>query len=307
MRVTRRRFTTFLAASTTLAASSLRGSAFVKGQIRLGLNTYSLRALPHDAAIATIVRVMREQRLQDCQLLFTHVEPAQFGPVFSVAGPNNPAALPAPPTPEQMEERKAAAAARSEWRLSVPMSYFESIRSSFQREGLQIRAYATMFSNSEEEVDRLFLMAKTLGAESINGRVSDSLTDLVAAAAGKYRLRVGIQVADVKLLANQLRTSPYLRADPDAGDLTKEKVDALQFLQEYASHIDSIDLKDAIAGVGSVAFGKGDANLAGIVRHLSEEQLPITAYIDCDYPGTGQSVEEVARCLSFVRSAVTGA
>lgn len=293
MHLTRRQFTKTLAAAT--AGSSLRSFAASTGHIRLGLNTYSLRTLPHDTAITTILRIMKEQQLEDCELRFAQVEP-EFGPALR---PPNPAA---PPTPEELEQRKAATAARTEWRLSAPLSQFENIRSSFHAEGLRIKAYAVTFTDSEAELDRLFLMTKALGAESIIGRVPEAITGKVVAAADKHRLNVGIQFSDIKLLTQQLQASPYMRADPDTGDLTKAKIDALQFIAEHDTKIDSVDLKDAVAGVGSVPFGEGNANLPGVVQHLRKRQLPITAYIDCDYPGTGASAEEVARCVSYIRS-----
>ena len=268
--------------------------------VRLGLNTFSLRTLPHDSAIQTILQVMKAQKLRDCQLYSGHAEP-QFGPA-QVAAPANGPRL--PPTPQQLEDRKAAAAARTEWRLSVPLTYFENIRNSFEKEQLRITSYATSFGTSEAEIDRVFQMSKALGVETINGRVPEAITDLVAGAATKHQLRVGIQVSDVKLLEQQVRTSQFLRADPDTGDLTKAKVNALMFVKDHASNIVCIDLKDAVAGGGSVPFGEGEANLAQVLKLVDIQKLPITTYIDCDYPGTGNSPDEVGRCVSFVRSVV---
>jgi hypothetical protein len=307
MQLTRRQFAKAVTAASLAAAYVPKGFSMDSRGIRLGLNTFSLRALPHDTAIPTILQVMKAEKLRDCQLLAAHAEPAQFSPTYPVTSANGPRVAPTPPTPQQLEERKAAAAARSEWRASVPMSYFENIRSTFEKEQLRITAYATTFGTSEAEIDRVFQMSKELGVETVNGRVPEAITDLVAAAATKYQLRVGIQVSDVKLLEQQLRTSPYLRADPDIGDLTRTRVNALQFVQDHASDIVCIDLKDTVGGGGSVPFGEGEAQLAQVLQLLDKQKLPITAYIDCDYPGTGKSPEEVARCVSFVRGVVATA
>ncbi len=61
-------------------------------------------------------------------------------------------------------------------------------------------------------------MAKTMGAAAVNARLPEAQTDLVAAAAVRHGLLVGIQVADQRILALQLRASPQMRADPDLGD-----------------------------------------------------------------------------------------
>jgi hypothetical protein len=40
---------------------------------------------------------------------------------------------------------------------------------------------------------------------------------------------------------------------------------------------------------------------------LQEKQAPITAYVDCDYAGTGRSTSEVERCVSYTRSIIGNA
>jgi methylmalonyl-CoA mutase cobalamin-binding subunit len=178
----------------------------------LGLNTWSLRALKHDQAIPTILRVMKETGVRDCQLLFSHAEPEEFDPDFASMGK--------PPTPEQGDEQKRKSEARTAWRLSVPMTYFEALRAQFDQQGLTIRAYAAQLGGSAEEIDRIFLMAKTMGCTAVTGGLPEAQTDLVAAAAERHRLLVGMQVRDLKLVAQQLRASPRL----DQGRRTRPRV-----------------------------------------------------------------------------------
>lgn len=241
---------------------------------------------------------MKETNLKDCQLLFSHVEPERFNPVFPVTGQSAPSA---PPTSEQLEQQKAVAAALTEWRLSVPMAYFEDIRSRFETEGLRIKAYAARLGSSEAEIDRQFVMTKALGAETIVLRVPDAMTKMVASAADRHRMIVGLQFSDLKAMEQQLRASPYFRLDPDIGDLTMAHVNALQFVEEHYEVSCSIDLKDALPGGGSVPFGTGQSHMQEVLRMLREKQVSITAYIDCDYPGTGRSTDEVKKCIDYVR------
>ena len=37
-----------------------------------------------------------------------------------------------------------------------------------------------------------------------------------------------------------------------------------------------------------------------ILRFLKEKRAKLPVYIDCDYPGTGDSVEEVQKCYTYV-------
>jgi hypothetical protein len=300
MSISRRQF-----AKGTLAgvlAASRASFGLTESGLSLGLNTWSLRDLSGDDAIPTIIQVMKEANLKDCQILFSHVEPEQFKPNFSFVGRSIPSA---PPTPQQLEKQRADAAALSQWRLSVPMTYFESIRSKFEGEGIRIKAYAARLGTSDAENDRLFLMTKALGAESINLRIPEPLTNMVAAAADRHQMTVGLQFSDLHLMKMQEGASKYFKLDPDTGDLTKRGINALQFVEENYKTFASIDLKDAVSGGGSVPFGTGEAHLKEVLQTLREKQAPITAYIDCDYPGTGKSTEEVRKCVAYVRQYIS--
>jgi hypothetical protein len=266
----------------------------------LGLNTWSLRALKHNQAIPTILRVMQEAKLRNCQLLFSHAEPEEFDPdfasMFSHAGK--------PPSQQELDEQRRKSEARTAWRLSVPMTYFEALRLQFGQQGLTIRAYSTPLGSTAEEIDRVFLMAKTMGAVVVNTRLAEAQTDLAAAAATRHGMLVGIQVVDQRILALQLRVSPQMRADPDLGDLTKAGASALDFVKGHLDSISSIDLKDALTGGGSVPFGTGDAHMKEVLEFLIHSRSNVDIYIDCDYPGTGSSTDEVKRCVRYVRGVV---
>lgn len=301
MKLSRRQFNQGIGALAVVAACSRQSFGFAEHGLRLGLNTWSLRALSQEEAIPIIIQAMKQASLHDCQILFTHVEPAQFNPVFPVGIFSPPKSS---PTPQQLEEQRATAAALTKWRLSVPMSYFEDIRSTFEKQGLRIKSYSARFGSSEAEIDRLFLMAKALGADSIVTRLPATLTTMTAAAADKHRMIVCLQFSDESELKNQLAASHYFRMDPDIGDLTKAKIDALQFIQTNYPSMYAFDLKDAMPGGPSVPFGEGAAHMKEILQFLKEKQAPITAYVDCDYAGTGRSLEEVEKCASYAKAII---
>jgi hypothetical protein len=309
MKFSRRQFNHAIAAVAASAACSRQSFSYAKSRtvvpaesgLKLGLNTWSLRALSQEEATPVIIQAMKQARLQDCQILFTHVEPARFNPVFPAGIFNPPRSA---PTPQQLEEQKASAAALTEWRLSVPMSYFEDIRSTFEKQGLRIKSYSIRLGTSEAEIDRLFLMAKALGADSLVTRLPSSLTSMTAAAADKHRMIVSLQVSDMNELKKQLAASQYFRMNPDIGDLTKAKIDALQFVDTNYTSISAFDLKDALPGGPSVPFGEGAAHMKEVLLFLKQKQVPITAYVDCDYAGTGRSPAEVEKCASYARGII---
>lgn len=296
MIISRRHLAGWLGAFALSSMCSRRAMAAAGGPA-LGLNTWSLRELNHDEAIPAILRVMQQAGLKECQLLSSHAEPAEFDPDFA----SLMKAGAAPRTSQQKEKQTRMDQARSAWRLSVPMSYFEGLRAQFRSRGLTIRAYSTPVPASAEEINRVFLMAKTMGATQVNTRLAESQTDVVAAAAMRHGIFVGIQVVDTRVLAQQLRASSQLVADPDIGDLTKAGVSALDFVKEHLDRISSIDLKDAAWKGGSVPFGSGDAHMQQVLEFIKRAHSRCTAYIDCDYPGTGRSTEEVERCVTYAR------
>jgi hypothetical protein len=265
----------------------------------LGFNTYSLRSLTQNEAIPVVIELMKQVRLEDCTLISSHVEPARFSPVTPVA---TTAPRPAP-TPEELEARKAMGAALSEWRMKVPLSYFEAVRATFARQGLRIKGYSVRVGSTAEEMDRVFLMAKALGAESINLRVPEAMTAMVAEVADRQRMLVGLQFSDVAVLMKQLPASKYFRMYPDTGDLTRARVDALEFVRTNYEAMSSLDLKDGMLGGRSVPFGEGEAHMKEVVRFLRDKHATVMGYVDCDYPGTGRSTDEVKRCVEYVRGA----
>jgi hypothetical protein len=297
MKLSRRQFNQGIGAL-AVSACSRQSFGFAEKGLSLGLNTWSLRALSQEEAIPIIIQTMKQASLRDCQILFSHVEPAKFNPVFPAGIFNPPRSS---PTPQQLEEQKATAAALTQWRLSVPMSYFENIRSTFEKQGLRIKSYSARLGSSEAEIDRLFLMAKALGADSIVTRLPSTLTSTTAAAADKHQMIVGLQFSDLNGLKKQLAASRYFRMDPDIGDLTKAKIDALQFVQTNYQAMCAFDLKDAMPGGPSVPFGEGAAHMKEVLQFLKQKQAPITAYVDCDYAGTGRSPEEVGKCAAYAR------
>lgn len=298
MRLSRRRFARSVAGLAAVAACSRWGWGQAGAGPRVGLNTWSLRGLSGNEAIPAIIGVMKKEGLEDCELQSVHVEPAKFAPVFPAGAGSGPRV---PPTPEQMEARKAQAAALTAWRMAAPLSEFEGVRAKFEKEGLRIKAYGARLGSSEDENERLFQMAKALGAETIFLRVPEAMTAGVAAAADRHTMMVGLQFADVSAMEKQLPASTYFRLDPDIGDLTKAKVDALEFVKSHYGSFAALDLKDAKVGGASVPFGEGDSQMKDVLQFLWGKRVPFTVYVDCDYPGTGLSVEEVGRCVRYVR------
>jgi hypothetical protein len=151
---------------------------------------------------------------------------------------------------------------------------------------------------TDDEIDRQFQFAKALGAKTVNTGVQPALADRVGKAAEKYKMIVGITSQTPETLA----MSPNFRYDIDIGDYTRAGHDSLQFVTDNFDKITDIHLKDCKLNGPSVPFGQGDSHMKEILQLLKKRKSQIRANIDCDYPGTGTSVDEVKKCLDYIRA-----
>jgi hypothetical protein len=53
-----------------------------------------------------------------------------------------------------------------------------------------------------------------------------------------------------------------------------------------------------------VPWGTGDTPIKDVLQLLKKERWPIRAYIEYEHRGTGTPVEEVQKCVAFVRQAL---
>jgi hypothetical protein len=53
-------------------------------------------------------------------------------------------------------------------------------------------------------------------------------------------------------------------------------------------------------------FGQGDTPIPAVLGLLKQEKYPIPALVEYEYRGTGTPVEEVQKCLAFMRRSLAG-
>jgi sugar phosphate isomerase/epimerase len=275
-------------------------AADMKSGVHVGLNTYSLRSIPHDGAVDTIIKAMLTTGITECELMAMHIEPPSQAPRIA-PGPDG---VRPPLTPEQQAAQKAAADALIQWRLTTPLDYFEGIRRKFNAAGLSITFYFARLGDTDEEIERTFVIAKALGAGTITGRVTLPMTQRIATFAEKHKMMVGIQSVDPDLLAQQIAMSKYLGIDLDIGDFTGVGHDALQYVRDNYTRFTDIHLKDKKLNGPSVPFGEGDSHMKEILQFLESKKPSVPVNIDCDYPGTGDSIEEIRKCYAYVQAAL---
>lgn len=258
--------------------------------VYVGLQTYSLRGLRYEPVIAA----MKQIGLGECELWATQVEPTRAD-VPDIA----------------------------KWRSTVSMDFFTDVRKKFNQAGIEIYAYNPTFGAggggrgrgrgagadgappppppapiTDEEIERIFQMSKALGAKTINSGIQPEVAKRVAPFAEKYKMAIGIFSQDADVLA----MSKYFKYDIDIGNYTRAGNDALKFVQDNLDQLSDIHLKDCKLKGASVPFGEGDSHIKEILQLLKKRKSQVRANIDCDYPGTGTSVEEVQKCFDYVKA-----
>jgi L-ribulose-5-phosphate 3-epimerase UlaE len=54
-----------------------------------------------------------------------------------------------------------------------------------------------------------------------------------------------------------------------------------------------------------VPWGEGDTPIKFVLRLLKEQKYPIPAFVEYEYRGAGTPVEEVKKCLDYMRRILT--
>ena len=102
-----------------------------------------------------------------------------------------------------------------------------------------------------------------------------------------------------------LALSKYFKINLDIGHFTAANFDAVQFIRENHAHITHLHMKDRKKNQGpNVPWGEGDTPIKAVLALLKEKKYPIRAFVEYEHRGTGTPVEEVKKCMAYMRQAL---
>jgi sugar phosphate isomerase/epimerase len=260
--------------------------------VRLGAITYSFRDMPRTPgaadAIDVMIKALTECGIGEIELFSPHAEPAQR-------------------SREQLRQ----------WRLSTPAQHFKDIRKQFDDAGISLFAYTVNFRNdyTDEELNSAFEQAKALGVNLIAASTQLSVARRLVPFAEKHKIYVAMhghsnvtdpdEFASPDSFAKALAMSKYFKINLDIAHFTAANFDAVQFLRENRDHITHLHMKDRKKNQGPlVPWGEGDTPIKQVLAMLKEKKYPIRAFIEYEHRGTGTSVEEVKKCMAYMRQAL---
>ena len=316
----RRQFGKTVLMGLPLAAYAARLDSTVAG-VHLGTITYSFRDLPRIPGkdnVDDLIQAITACGIGEIELYNLNIEPApasaakpaSSGPAYGVAR-----TAPAGPTPEQLAIRKAEREALRKWRLETPASYYQGIRKKLDAAGISLFAYTLGFNDqfTDDEIDAGFAQAKALGVDLIASSTSLSVAQRVAPFADKHKIRVAVhgyanvkdpnQFGSPESFAKALAMGKYMRINLDIGHFTAANYDAVPFIKANHENITHLHIKDRHRNDGvNEPFGDGDSPIKPVLQLLRDSKWPIRAFVEYEYPGMGTSVEEVTKCISYLRT-----
>ncbi|HEX4231361.1 MAG TPA: TIM barrel protein [Bryobacteraceae bacterium] len=302
--LSRRQFGRMTLAGIPLSLAFSKINSTVDG-VRLGACTYSFRSFPRTPGQDNVDAVI--QALTECdagitELFSPNVEPAPAGG-FRMRGP---------------EAQKAREDLR-QWRLSTPIDHFRAIHKKFSNAGIDIYAYTMNYRTdfTDPEIDATFMQAKGLGAHTIASSTTLEMAQRLAPFADKHKMLLALhghsntkdpnEFSSPETFKKGLAMSPYFRVNLDIGHFWAGGFDPVTFIEENHQHITHLHIKDRKKGNGpNMPLGEGDTPIKAVLVLLRDKHYPIPAFIEYEYKGTGTPVEEVKKCMAYMKQCVEG-
>ncbi len=264
-----------------------------KEGVRLGVCTYSFRDLPHTGsgdAVDPVLEALTAVGAKQCEL---------FSPQLEPAGSN--------------KDREGL----RQWRMTTPPEHFEAVRKKFDKAGVEIFAYTVNFHDgfTDEEIDKCFEQAKAMGVKIIATSTQFTVAPKLVAPAEKHKIYVALhghsktsdpnEFSTPETFAKGLAMSKYFRVNLDIGHFSAGGFDPVAYINENHKMITHLHIKDRKKNDGPNApFGEGDTPIKPVLQLLKEKGYPIPAFVEYEYKGTGSSVEEVKKCLAYMKAAI---
>jgi sugar phosphate isomerase/epimerase len=297
--------------------------------VQLGVCTYSFRELPRTGpdAIGTVIQALSECRAGACELFSPQLEPEDPALTQLMKDAQTPGPDGKTPSMEEMGRkyrelmRGPGGAKRREnlrqWRLTTPMSHFKEVRKQFDNAGIDIYAYTLNFDKSytDEELEKCFEQTKAMGVKIIAASTKVSMLPRLQPLAEKHKIYVAVHGhSDVKhpdefsspeTFQKALDMSNWFRVNLDVGHFSAAGFDPAAYINEHHDRITHLHIKDRKKNDGpNEPFGEGDTPIKQALQLLKGKKYAIPAFVEYEYKGAGTPVEEVNKCLAYMRAAL---
>jgi len=280
-------------------AAKVDGANTDRSGVRLGVQTYSFRewlGKPGDMT-DKMIAALRQLGLTECELWEPSLWPAELWP-------------PASGNAYRESIRK--------WRLGPGLDEFKAHAAKLQAAGIRVFAFNYGLNDqcTDEEITRGIEMTHALAAKVMTVSTTLAMAKRAVPFFEKAGLPLGLHGHSKVSNPNEFATpasfeaglamSKLYRVNLDIGHFTAGGFDSVEFIRAHHDRITNLHIKDRKHNDGdNTRFGEGDTPIKPVMQLLKREHYPIPAYIEYEYPGTGTPTEELAKCLAYVRGALT--
>jgi sugar phosphate isomerase/epimerase len=321
MQYTRRDLVRFALAAAGSASRLLRASKpdSVFAGVRIGLITYSFRALPSSAA--QVLQYCLDCGISSIELMNTVAESYAGGPAQGGRGGGR-----RDMTPEQRAAMEKAAAEIKDWRLSVSMDKYKAFRKMYNDAGVSIHAFKLppTMSMSDQEYEYIWNVAEILGANHVTMELptDDALLQRVGDYAARRKLRIAFHThgqGGDSGFDKALAASPYTALNLDVGHYYGVNGKSpVPVILKYHDRIASLHLKDRKGpqaagenrgpggGGPNMPWGQGETPLKEVLQTLKTNHYTFPASIEYEYdtPAGSDVLREVKKCVQFCKDAL---
>lgn len=293
-----------------LLAANKPNSRF--GGVQIGVITYSYRAMPDQSAEAYLKYIV-DSGVSAIELMGDPAETFAGRPAQPRRGGRGQLL-----TPEQRAEMEAAQKAVKNWRLSVSMDKFKTLRKMYNDAGVSIYAVKIMNTNmSDPELEYVFNVAEALGCTHTTLELPDD--DAQLKRLGDMGARRKIYVAyhthaqgTMTAFDRAFELSPGNMANVDLGHYVaggNVGGTTLEFLEKHHARISSFHLKDRQTpehGSGNLPWGTGDTPIKEILQLVKKRgwKMPGSVELEYEVPEGSDPVAEVRKCVEYCKAAL---
>jgi sugar phosphate isomerase/epimerase len=159
-------------------------------------------------------------------------------------------------------------------------------------------------------MDRLFESAAALKVKSINLSTHWTTLQKLIPFAEKHKMMISPhghgavwdreEFSDEETFTRAFKLSPWVGANLDIGHYVALGGDPIDFIDKYHDRIVNLHIKDRERNAQSpnmheetgntVAWGKGNVDIKGVLKHLQAKKYNIPAFLEYEYAGTSEPV-----------------
>lgn len=258
--------------------------------VTLGVMTYSYRALPVSSGAERVdgqIEALKANGARDIEFFEMEVQP--------------------PGKPDDLDK----------WRAAAKIDHFASARKKLEAAGITTHALTINYRDTltDADLDHTFEQAKALGTNVIAASTQVTMAKRLAPFAEKHKIYVAFhghsntrdanEFATPETFQSALAQSKYFRINLDIGHFFAAGYDPVAYIQEHHDSITHLHIKDRKKNDGpNMPWGEGDTPIKQVLLLLKAKKYPLPALVEYEYRGTGTPVEEVRKCLDYMRQAI---